>query len=123
MTSARASARFRSSRRPTTRVVLTVVVALLIGWVGLASEGLVTAIGLTGCVAVIGSLVVAPRSRAVALVLLLLGTLPLAVLTWWSIITPVLAVLALLLGWPPRTRGRAAGPHIALPQPAGVGAP
>ncbi|WP_329347863.1 hypothetical protein OG226_03610 [Streptomyces sp. NBC_01261] len=34
-----------------------------------------------------------------AMVVLAAGALPLAVITWWSIATPVLAVLVLLLGW------------------------
>jgi len=33
------------------------------------------------------------------MVLLAVGALPLAVTTWWSIVTPLLAALAMLLGW------------------------
>jgi len=43
-------------------------------------------------------------------VLLVAGAVPLAVLTWWSIVTPILAVLALLLGW-------TAIRHIRQPRP------
>lgn len=30
----------------------------------------------------------------------IVGAVPLAILTWWSLATPILAVLGLLLGWP-----------------------
>jgi len=40
----------------------------------------------------------APRFSAAAVAVLVLGAVPLAVVTWWSIATPVLAVLALVLG-------------------------
>lgn len=54
------------------------------------------AVGVLGGVA----LVVAPwlPVRRVRLVLLLIGTLPFAILTWWSVAAPVVAVLALAIG-------------------------
>ena len=54
------------------------------------------AFGVLGGVA----LTVAPWVPAwrIRLVLLLIGTLPFAILTWWSVATPVLAVLALAIG-------------------------
>lgn len=37
-------------------------------------------------------------SRMFFLSLLLLGTLPFTILTWWSLVTPVLAIVALTIG-------------------------
>jgi hypothetical protein len=86
---------------------LTASVALLSAWVGLAAHGLDRTVELLGAVAIIAALAAARRSRPAAIALLLLGALPPAILIWWSIVTPVLAVLCLLLGWPrtgPRPR-------------------
>lgn len=79
---------------------LTASIGLLYAWVGLAAQGTDRALGLIGAVAIVAALAVASRSRPAAIVLLLLGAMPLAILSWWSIVTPLLAVLCLLLGWP-----------------------
>jgi hypothetical protein len=79
---------------------LTAIVALLYAWVGLAAHGLDRALGLVGAVAITAALAVASRSRPAAMALLLLGALPLAIHSWFSIATPVLAVLCLFFGWP-----------------------
>jgi len=81
-------------------IILTVVVALLYVWVGLASHGIDRVAGPLGASAILASLAVGGRSRAAAIVLLIVGAVPLAILTWWSVATPILAVLGLLLGWP-----------------------
>jgi hypothetical protein len=77
---------------------LTAVVAILYAWIGLAAHGWDRILGLAGALFVLAALVLAQRSMAVALVLLVAGALPLAIGTWWSIVTPLLAILALLLG-------------------------
>lgn len=53
-------------------------------------------VGIGGAIA----LMIGPwlTSRMYFLSLLLLGTLPFAILTWWSLITPVLAIVALTIG-------------------------
>ena len=66
--------------------------------------------GLPAAPLILGALAGTPRSRADAAVLLLLGALPLAVSTWWSAATPLLAVLCLLPGWPQRSRSTGADP-------------
>ena len=81
-----------------------VVAADLYAWVGISAHGINRILGLPGALLILGALAVTPRSRAVAAVLLLLGALPLAVSTWWSVATPLLAVLCLLLGWSQRSR-------------------
>jgi hypothetical protein len=84
----------------TWRTGLVVVVAALYAWVGVSVHGPDQLLGLLGALLIIAALAVAPRSPPIATGLLLLGTLPLAVMTWWSVVTPLLAVLCLLLGWP-----------------------
>jgi hypothetical protein len=79
---------------------LTVVLAVLDLWVGVAGHGLDRVLGLTGGLLILAALVVARTSRPAAQVLLLAGALPLAVAAWWSIVAPVVGLLALLLGWP-----------------------
>jgi hypothetical protein len=83
---------------PELAIVLVAIVALLYVWVGAAAHGLDQVSGLG----------VAwpswPRSRLPAdlgrraIALLVVGALPVGIVTWWSIATPVLAVLAFLLG-------------------------
>jgi hypothetical protein len=84
----------------TWRTALVVVIAALYAWVGVSMHGPDQLLGLVGALLIIAALVVAPRSRPTATALLLLGALPIAVTTWWSVATPLLAVLCLLLGWP-----------------------
>lgn len=78
--------------------VLTAVVALMYVWVGIAAQGWVRLLAAAGGVLIIAALVVASRSTPAAAGLLILGAVPLAGATWWSIATPVLAVVALVLG-------------------------
>ncbi len=85
--------------RRTWPVMLVGVVALLYLWVGIAAHGWDRVWGLGGGVIILAAVAVARRSFAAALTLLVTGALPLAVSTWWSIATPVLAILALVLGW------------------------
>ena len=80
-------------------VVLVGVVALLYLWVGVAASGWDRVFGLAGGLLILVAVAVARRSFTAAIVLLLIGSLPLAVVTWWSIVTPVLAILALVLGF------------------------
>jgi len=80
-------------------VASVAVLALLYVWVGLAAHRWDHILGIVGGLVVIGALVVAYRSRWASMVLLAVGALPLAVTTWWSIVTPLLAALAMLLGW------------------------
>jgi hypothetical protein len=88
----------------TWRIGLVVVLAALYAWIGISAHGVDRILGLAGALLILGTLAVTARSRAVAAVLLLLGALPLAVTTWWSVATPLLAALCLLLAWPLRSR-------------------
>jgi hypothetical protein len=76
---------------------LTAITALLYIYVGIGAHGLTRLLALAGGVLILAA--AAARSRLLAWLLLLAGALPVAVATWWSIVTPLLAVLALLFGW------------------------
>lgn len=98
------------NHQQTWRIGLVVVIAALFAWVGVSMHGPDQLLGLIAAPLIITALVVAPRSRPTAAGLLLLGTLPLAVTTWWSVATPLLAVLCLFLGWPLPSRTRTVDP-------------
>jgi len=77
------------------------VLALFYLWIGAAAHGWDRFLGLAGGVLIVAAVAVAiaRRSGSAAYPLLVLGALPLAIVTWWSIATPVLAIVVLLLGW------------------------
>lgn len=80
--------------------ILLGALALLYLALGIAARGLPGALALVGALAVGAALLVRHRSRAVAAGVLVAGTLPWAVLDWWSVVPPVTAVLALGVGLP-----------------------
>jgi hypothetical protein len=80
-------------------VALTGAVGLLYLWIGVSAHGGERLLGIAGGLLVLAALAAATRSRTAALVLLAIGALPLAAATWWSIVTPLLALLVLPLGW------------------------
>jgi hypothetical protein len=79
-------------------IVLTAVTALLYLYVGAGAHGLTRLLAFLGGVLILAAVVAAAWSRPLAWLLLLAGALPLAVASWWSVVTPLLAVLALLFG-------------------------
>ena len=96
------------------RILLVVVIAGLYAWVGLSAHGLDRVLGLAGAALIVVALAVVDRSRPAAAALLVLGALPLAVTTWWSLATPLLAALCFALGWP---RTAHAALTASTPQP------
>jgi hypothetical protein len=82
---------------------LTVILAVMYATVGVVGQGPVRPAGLLGAALILASLPLASRSRRLAITLLVLGVAPLVALTWWSIVTPVIAIVCLALGWPRRT--------------------
>lgn len=80
-------------------IVLTAVTALLYLYVGVGAHGLARLLAFPGGILILAAIVAAARSRLLAWLLLLAGALPVAVATWWSVVTPLLAVLALAFGW------------------------
>lgn len=77
--------------------VLIVVLGGLYVYVAIYDAGIERFIGVLGGIGIVGAVFVKRRSRQTAGGLLLLGALPLAILTWWSIVTPLIAGLAILL--------------------------
>lgn len=77
-------------------------------------------LGILGALAIWAALLAGHRSHRLKLVLLLVGALPFAVATWWSIVTPLVALLVLAVGLSAiRTQPADHGtPHNA-PAPAG----
>jgi uncharacterized membrane protein len=76
-----------------------VALAGLYTYVGIHEVGTARLFGTIGGVLMVAALFARSRSRLLGAGLLLIGALPLAIATWWSIITPLIAVLVLLLGW------------------------
>ena len=74
--------------RRTWPVVLVTIVALLYLWVGVAAHGWDRVWGLAGGLAILAAVALGRRYFAAAVAVLLLGALPLAVVTWWSVATP-----------------------------------
>ena len=97
------------------------VLALCYLWIGAAAHGWDRILGLAGGILILAAVATARRSVSAAYPLLLLGALPLAIITWWSIATPVLAVVVLLLGWIAVRRLRA--PRAVATPPTAVGSP
>jgi hypothetical protein len=82
------------------------VLALCYLWIGATAHGWDRVLGLAGGTLILAAVAVAAahRCESAAYPLLLTGALPLAIVTWWSIATPVLAIVVLLLGRPLRSR-------------------
>jgi len=97
------------------------VLALFYLWIGATAHGWDRILGLAGGVLILAAVAAARRSVSAAYALLVLGALPLAILTWWSIATPVLAIDVLLLGWI-AVRHLRAPRAVAIP-PNAVGSP
>jgi nucleotide-binding universal stress UspA family protein len=81
-------------------------------------------LGILGALAIWTALLGTRRSHRVRLILLAVGALPFALATWWSVVTPVIALLVLTIG--PRairpTRADLHAHHRGRPrQSAGVG--
>jgi uncharacterized membrane protein YqgA involved in biofilm formation len=66
-------------------------------------------VGAVGGLVLLGVPWTATRARRVRVGALLLGTLPFALLTWWTLVTPLLAVTALVIGACVLGRARAGG--------------
>jgi hypothetical protein len=65
---------------------------------GLEIGGITGLIGIAGGVLILLALPLRTRSRPLASALLLIGATPVAVMLWWSVVVPVLALLTLVLG-------------------------
>jgi hypothetical protein len=80
---------------------LTVALAAVYIFLGATALGLAGVLGVLGGAAILAAIVLASRIPARAKPLVLLAAvLPFAALTWWSIVTPLLAILVVAIGWP-----------------------
>ena len=77
---------------------LLVILGGLYVYVGVYETGITRFAGVLGGLIIVAAALVGRRSRLITGSLLLLGPLPLAIVTWWSIVTPLITLLALLLG-------------------------
>ncbi len=85
--------------RRTWPAVGVVVLALCYLWIGATAHGWDRTLALAGGALILGAVAVARRSMSIAYLVLVLGALPPAVVTWWSIASPLLAIVVLILGW------------------------
>jgi len=80
--------------------VLTSVLGVCLGLVAATADLPLLALGLAGGLAVAVAPWAANRNRAAAWSLLLLGAVPFAALTWSTVVTPLVAILAIAIGIP-----------------------
>ena len=80
--------------------VLVGVLALFYILLGASALNLAGVLGIVGGAAILGALVFRRRlGRASGFAILVVATLPFALLAWWSVAVPVIGVLVLVLGW------------------------
>ena len=79
-------------------VGLTGVLGLYYLAIGVATGGATGRVAVLGAMLIGSALAMRTHSRPAASALLVIGALPLAILTWWSLVTPVVAMLTLMCG-------------------------
>lgn len=102
---------------------LLAILALQYVWIGTVAAGPDRLLGLAGGLIILAAVVVARRSAPAFLVLLVVGALPLGLATWWSIVTPALAALTVLLGWIAARHLRQPRPDVTIPDADAVRVP
>ena len=80
------------------RAGLVALCGLFYVFLGATALGVAGALGIVGSALIWGSLRAAPHGHRTAYALLLVGAVPFAVATWWSVVTPLVALLALAIG-------------------------
>jgi hypothetical protein len=79
--------------------VLTVVLGTFYIFLGATALGLAGTLGIVGGLVILTLVATARRfPRRVAYAVLVVAALPFALLTWWSIVTPLLAILVIAIG-------------------------
>ena len=79
---------------------LTSILAAFYVFLGATALGIAGVLGILGGIAVFAALAASTRiPKRLRPLVLLVATLPFAALTWWSVITPLLAILILTIGW------------------------
>ena len=82
-----------------------------------AEPAVITATGLVAGGALIAAAIVARPGRKTMIVVLVAATVPFAALTWWTVVTPLLTVVALAIGLATST-GNVGRSRVLLDQPA-----
>lgn len=97
---------------------LTVGLALLYVALGVTALGPAGALGVAGGLLVLLVLLLRDRlARWSARALIVLAVTPFAFLTWWSVVTPILAVLLVTVGLPALSESRSGRLHPAVAGP------
>lgn len=82
-------------------------------FLGADSHGIAAVLGLLGGLAIWSSVLAARSFQRLALTLLLVGAPPFAIATWWSVVTPLAALLVLAIGLPTMGPNRFRDAHPA----------
>ncbi len=77
---------------------LVAILAVFYLALGLEIGGATGLVGMAGGVLIGAALIVRRRSRPLAGAFLLIGAAPFAVLLWWSVVVPALALVTLVIG-------------------------
>jgi hypothetical protein len=79
---------------------LTVVLGAFYVFLGATALGVAGMLGIVGGMTILAIVALSSRiPTRVAPIVLVSAALPFAVLTWWSIVTPLLAILVVTIGW------------------------
>jgi hypothetical protein len=76
---------------------LTATLAVFYACIGI-NAGIGQVAGIVGAVVIVSALPDRGLPRWLREILLVIGAVPLAVFTWWSVVTPVLAILVIAIG-------------------------
>ena len=76
--------------------ILTAILATFYIYIGVYASGAASYAGIGGGVVVLAGLLI--RKRLLFLAIIIGGAVPLAVLTWWSIVTPIIAFALIAFG-------------------------
>jgi hypothetical protein len=88
--------------------LLVGVLALFYILLGASSPDLAGVLGIVGGAAILGVLVFRGRlGHLSGFAILVVATLPFALLTWWSVAVPVIGALVILIGWTASRQTRA----------------
>ena len=80
--------------------ILLGCLALIYISLGVAARGFAGVLGVFGGLAILAAPTLCPRSRTVAVAMLLAGAVPFAAVAWWGVVPPMTATLILLVGLP-----------------------
>ena len=80
--------------------MLLVVLAMIYLSLGMTAMGPAGMLGIAGAIAALGALAVRSRSRSLAVTLLVGGAVLFAVVTYWSLVTPLTGILLIAIGLP-----------------------